>query len=144
MNGKKQTKSEKLKVLRYAFNLARVQGLVKTQKEYADFIGISEDTLSGAMNGNERYLTDKLLFRVEKIMQENGINIYDGVRTMNANNTSGGIVNQGQVQKNFNAPNADPDDNLYRDLLAEMRESRIEKDKQIDRLLSIIENMQKQ
>ncbi|MBQ0154767.1 MAG: S24/S26 family peptidase [Bacteroidales bacterium] len=55
----------KLQSLNNIFNYLRVVGEVKTQKDFAKYIGVCEATMSSAMNGNERFLTDGLLRRAE-------------------------------------------------------------------------------
>lgn len=54
---------DKLRIMREAYKRCLVDGRVKTQKDFAELIGISRTTLSSAMNGNEQYLTDRLVAR---------------------------------------------------------------------------------
>jgi len=117
--------------LKNLYNQARLAGLCHTQKEFARLLNMNEISMSMAMNGDERYLTDSLFAKIERLFADNNI------QTVNDNH--GTVINQ---QKNFGNGDA-PSAEIYKALIEEMRESRIEKDKQIDRLLTIIENMQK-
>lgn len=42
------------------FEQTRAAGIVKTRSDFADLLGINRSSLSAAMNGNEKYLTDSL------------------------------------------------------------------------------------
>ena len=55
-NMETKDKQERLRTL---INLARLAGVCKTQKDFADFLGMSEHTISSALRGRENYLTDK-------------------------------------------------------------------------------------
>ena len=110
----------------YMYNAARMAGVCHTQKEFANFIGIDVTTLSKAMQGYDGYLTENLQKKIERAFAENNI------QTITDNH--GTVINQ---QKNFTHPL--PKNELERidkflDLLKE-------KDVQINRLLTIIENM---
>lgn len=47
------------------FNEARALNLCRTQKEFAELISMDKSTLSGALRGYERYLTDNFLRRLQ-------------------------------------------------------------------------------
>jgi len=47
-------------------------GQVTSKKEFADFVGVNYTNLTAAFNGNEKYLTKKLMDKVEKVMLEGG------------------------------------------------------------------------
>ena len=47
------------------YNEARVLGLCRKQKEFAELLGMHPSTLSNAMGGEEKYLTDILIRRVQ-------------------------------------------------------------------------------
>ena len=49
---------DKKERLRAVYDYLRFAGKVKTQKEFASLVGVGANNLSGAMNGDERYLTD--------------------------------------------------------------------------------------
>ncbi len=125
---------ERKNELKSLYNQARLAGLCSTQKEFARILNMNEISMSMAMNGDERYLTDNLFSKIERLFAEHNI------QTVNENN--GTVINQ---QKNFNTSDATqtPSIEMYKALIEEMRATRIEKDRQIDRLLTIIENMQK-
>lgn len=46
-------------------NEARLRGLCKSQKEFAELLGMNPSTISNALKGDERYLTKTLLRRIE-------------------------------------------------------------------------------
>lgn len=58
-------KDQKLQVLQAYYAEAVRKGLVKTKKEFAALCGVNPSTMSAAMNGDERYLTDSLLDKIE-------------------------------------------------------------------------------
>lgn len=62
---------DKQERLIFVFEQSRAAGLVKTQKDFAAILGINRAGLSAAMNGNETYLTDNLLKKVNKFYEEN-------------------------------------------------------------------------
>lgn len=47
------------------YNEACARGLCRRQKEFAALLGMDASTISSALNGNERYLTDNLIRRVQ-------------------------------------------------------------------------------
>ena len=44
---------------------ARKAGLCKTQKQFADLLGMNPSTISNALKGDEKYLTDNIIRRVQ-------------------------------------------------------------------------------
>lgn len=56
---------DKLTRLKDALNLLRLEGVIKTQTDFADLIGRSKSAVSAALHGNEKYLTEKLVQRAE-------------------------------------------------------------------------------
>ena len=46
------------------FNEARAIGLCKNQNEFAELLGMHPSTVSNALKGDEKYLTDSLMKRV--------------------------------------------------------------------------------
>ena len=60
---------EKLKVLNDAYALCIERGRVKNRKEFADLLGVHRTTLSSAFNGDEKYLTDKLISRAIDVIK---------------------------------------------------------------------------
>lgn len=57
--------------LNFIFEQARAAGFAKTQKDFATLLDINRAVLSAAMNGNDAYLTDKLMKKVEAFYEEN-------------------------------------------------------------------------
>lgn len=57
-----ETKKEYLERIFYN---ARRHGFCKTQKEFAELLGMNPSTISNAMKGEERYLTDSIVRRVK-------------------------------------------------------------------------------
>lgn len=58
--------SEKIRVIKDAYNDLLVNGRVSSLGEFADLLEINRSTLSSAINGNEKYLTDRLIRRIQK------------------------------------------------------------------------------
>jgi len=65
--------NEKQEFLRRTFLAAQVKGLCRTQKGFAEQVGIDASALSSAMNGNPRFLTDSLLMKVRAFAIVNGL-----------------------------------------------------------------------
>lgn len=57
--------------LTFIFEQARAAGFAKTQKDFAALLEINRAALSAALNGNDTYLTDNLMRKVEKFYEEN-------------------------------------------------------------------------
>ena len=57
--------------LTFIFEQARAAGLAKTQGDFAKILDINRSVLSAAMNGNETYLTDNLMRKVDKFYEDN-------------------------------------------------------------------------
>lgn len=53
-----------------AYKLLRDKGIVHTQKEFAKYIGYSEATVSKAIKGDERFLTDVLVDRMQELLEK--------------------------------------------------------------------------
>lgn len=78
--------------LQTALDAAKRSGKVHTTKDFAELVGVDRATISSALNGNEKYLSDKLVQRVARIMEYNGIVVI-------AN--GGGDAAGRDMQKNF-------------------------------------------
>lgn len=61
-------KSEKIALIVDAYNQLRVRGIVRTQGDFARLLGVSQNSLSGAKHGDDRYLTDSLVERVRALV----------------------------------------------------------------------------
>ena len=57
-------REEKLQILQAAYLDALRGGRARNKKEFAELVGINPSTLSAAMNGDEKYLTDNLVTRL--------------------------------------------------------------------------------
>ena len=113
------------------YRLAFANGLVKNRKQFAKFINTNEGTLSNSINGAPKYggTAATLVTRAEAELARHGINAFasgDG----GMQNVLGSNNQVGMPTKKFAR------EEEWFALVAE-------KDKQIDRLLSIIENLQK-
>jgi len=78
MNTICKTLDERMDYLERVFQLARMNKLVKNQKDFAFQLGIAPATLSLALKGDERYLTDNLEIKVRYYAYQN--NLEEGVR----------------------------------------------------------------
>lgn len=61
---------DKKELVRKAFNTLRLNGVVRTQKDLANLLDMDTATLSRALNGDPRYLTDKFVSRIMSIGDE--------------------------------------------------------------------------
>lgn len=55
--------------LQKAFNQLRYLGLVKTQGDFANLLGVNRTTLSCALKGDTRYLTESLMNKVNLVLE---------------------------------------------------------------------------
>ena len=58
-------KMEKLRRFESNFSILRARGIIKTQGDLATLIGVSNKSISAAKNGNETYLTESLLSKID-------------------------------------------------------------------------------
>lgn len=65
--------NEKHEILERVFAAARLRGKCKTQKDFAEMVGVHPSTISLAMKGDEKYLTDKLIRVVTQWARIEGI-----------------------------------------------------------------------
>ena len=56
---------EKQEFIEYAFRTLRARGVVSTYQDFAKHLGISRNSISAAKNGNETYLTDNLMSKIQ-------------------------------------------------------------------------------
>ena len=63
------SKEEQIQYIVDSFNTLRLQGVVKTQGDFAAILGVSERSLSSAKNGKEGYLTDSFIARIKTYME---------------------------------------------------------------------------
>lgn len=60
---------DKLTRLKDALNLLRLEGVIKTQTDFAALLGRSKSAISAAFHGNEKYLTEGLVKKAELEVQ---------------------------------------------------------------------------
>ena len=60
---------ERLNIIKQAFESLRFKGVVRTQGEFAKLLGINPTNLSKVFNGNEAYITDNLISKVNTALQ---------------------------------------------------------------------------
>ena len=68
-----ETKKDYRDLLEKVFFQARMKGICKRQGDFAEKLGIDPSTLSNALRGNERYLTDNLIMRVRLFAKDNNL-----------------------------------------------------------------------
>lgn len=61
---------DKLTYLMTAYNEALSSGRVHNKKEFAEWTEVNPSSLSAAMNGNEKYLTDSMLSKIKARMED--------------------------------------------------------------------------
>lgn len=118
--------------LRRLYELAVEHGLVKTQKEFAQFIGIDNSSLTHALKDDGRISLSNTIKKAEHALMKAGVSI------------DGGEINGDGNMQNVNGSNntvgVPPKKFMHEDEWFALVK---EKDRQIERLLTIIENMQK-
>ena len=57
--------SEKQRFIESSFNTLRTRGIVSTYQDFAKLLGVSKNRWSAAKNGNETYLTESLLSKID-------------------------------------------------------------------------------
>lgn len=65
--------NDKSEFINRIYLLARAKGLCHTQGEFATLLGMNDSTISGAMNGAERNLTENLIRRVTSWAKQMGL-----------------------------------------------------------------------
>lgn len=55
------------------YNLARMRGLCKTQSEFSELLAMNPSTISKALQGDEKYLTNNLVRRLQIWAKQAGI-----------------------------------------------------------------------
>lgn len=61
--------SEKQRFIESSFNTLRTRGIVSTYQDFAKLLGVSKNSLSAAKNGNETYLTDSLMSKIQSALE---------------------------------------------------------------------------
>ena len=62
--------NEKMVFVEKSFRQLQTMGRVKTQGDFARLLGVSQNTISAAKNGDERYLTDSLISRIQSLLEQ--------------------------------------------------------------------------
>ena len=110
------------------FGLALANGLCKNKSDFAEFIGMDNSSISHAFANNGKIKVENVVRRAEEALNKAGVSLTivgDG----SMQNVSGSNNSIGVPEKKFTH------ENEWFALVSE-------KDKQIDRLLTIIEKMQ--
>lgn len=63
-------RNAKLQALKDAFERCLSTGIIRNQQEFSDLVGISRTTMSSAMNGSEKALTDSLVAKAVRVANE--------------------------------------------------------------------------
>ena len=66
--------SEKASFVEKAFRQLQAEKRVKTQGDFARLLDVSQNTISAAKNGDERYLTDNLIARINNLLGKPDVN----------------------------------------------------------------------
>ena len=125
------------------YKYALQKGLVSSKSEFSDFLGVKQPTLSRFLCGKKEPSTPTLrkfndrfggAFREEWLILGKGQMLKE----------DGDLTPSAREPKPVDPPiGQEPLSSAFAMLVTEMRESRIAKDEQIDRLHTIIEQMQK-
>lgn len=62
------TTDEKIRILQDAYDFCLREGKVKSKAEFAELIGTSRTSMSSAFGGDEKYLTDRLITKVQAVI----------------------------------------------------------------------------
>ena len=132
-NNLSMTRDEQIASILYAVNTLKVRGYIKTQKEFASLLGITEQTLTNAIRGNGRSLNTTLVQRVAHMMQEKyGIDILGPQARIFI---TGDAISAPEAPADSSIKTTDENIGRLLDILAD-------RDKQINRLLTLLENEQ--
>lgn len=115
--------------LQELYSISRSKGLAHTQKEFAELLGVHPANISQFMNGSVP-ITEQMMRKIRNAAMAAGIIENVNTPVINAEQINAPIAQT--ANGDASAQSTDP---RWFDLVAE-------KDKQIDRLLGIIEKMQ--
>lgn len=62
--------NEKMRIFDDSFASLRARGIVKTYQDFANILDVSKNSISAAKNGNETYLTDNLISKIQGLMRQ--------------------------------------------------------------------------
>lgn len=61
---------ERVDIVKTAFNRLRANGMVKSQREFAQLLELTEGTISKALKGEKNYASDIMIARINALMME--------------------------------------------------------------------------
>ena len=61
--------TDKMSLVERAFRQLQAEGKVKTQGDFARLLGVSQNTISAAKNGDPRYLTPSLISKIDYLLE---------------------------------------------------------------------------
>lgn len=64
------TTEQKMMIFNDSFVKLRTLGVIKNYQDFAKILGVSKNSISAAKNGNEGYLTDSLISKIQGIMMQ--------------------------------------------------------------------------
>ena len=64
--------NEKMSFVERAFRQLQAEGKVRTQGDFARLLGVSQNTISAAKNGDPRYLTPSLVSKIDYLLEHSG------------------------------------------------------------------------
>ena len=124
------------------YKYAIANGIVNGKTQFAEFLQVQPGTLSRYLSGKQEPSTNSMR-RFNVIFG----NVFNELWLITGKGAMLASQEQEQIQVKEHTPTepvgCEAFSSAIHELIVEMRESRIAKDEQIDRLLTIIENMQK-
>ena len=127
---KKVTENPEIREIWGIYNAFRAKNVVKTQKDFAEKLGINPNTLAGAFNEREGVNVENVLQKAREFSAQ-----YN--QTTDGNNSPNLATGD-----NYGEQKILSDQHTTELLVQEMAAQREQYGKQIDRLLGIIEKMQ--
>lgn len=127
---KKVTENPEIREIWGIYNAFRAKNVVKTQKDFAEKLGINPNTLAGAFNERDGVNVENVLQKAREFSAQ-----YN--QTTDGNNSPNLATGD-----NYGEQKILSDQHTAELLVQEMAAQREQYGKQIDRLLSIIEKMQ--
>lgn len=61
--------TDKMSLVERAFRQLQAEGKVRTQGDFAKLLGVSQNTISAAKNGDPRYLTPSLISKIDYLLE---------------------------------------------------------------------------
>jgi SOS-response transcriptional repressor LexA len=61
--------TDKMSLVERAFRQLQAEGKVRTQGDFAKLLGVSQNTISAAKNGDQRYLTPSLISKIDYLLE---------------------------------------------------------------------------